>query len=97
MTQGAGHTVDIGVVGAPAALGTHQGVGRADQLSAFGSLISTAQRGELSRHGDRNTNPFRPETAYHRGQFVGCAGNPVVGPVVETQCPVSGQMQLRRA
>ena len=87
--------VDVGVVGAPSAFGAHQGVGRTHELGAFGPLVGDAQRRELPGHGDRHADPFGAETAYQRREFSSAALDAVVGPVMETQRTVGGQVQLR--
>ncbi len=94
-TQSTLHTVDVGVVGPPAALRTHQRVGRADEFRASGAFVGEPQRRELAGHRHRHTDPFRAETRYQARQFVGRALDAVIRPAVQPQRAVGGEVQLR--
>ncbi|CKR81407.1 Uncharacterised protein [Mycobacterium tuberculosis] len=75
----------------------NQGVGRTDKVRACGALVGEPQGGELARHGHRNTDPLRSETTDHDGQLGRTAFDALIGPVVQPQRPVGGQVQLRGA
>ena len=95
VAQRAGHAVDVGVVGPPAVVGAHQGVGRADEFGAFGALVGELQGGELAGHRHRYSDPLGPETADQCGQLLRRALDALVGPVGQAQRAVGRQVQQR--